>query len=252
MITRVALVTGGASGIGAACAERLLADGLDVLIADRNAAAAEELAGHLGCGAIVADLATREGCARAVAQTLERAGALDVVVVNAGYQHIEALSAFPEDTWDDMLALMLTGPFLLTKYAWEALKRSGNGRLVYMGSAHSLAASPFKGAYVTAKHGLVGLARVAALEGGQYGITANVVAPAYVRTPLVAGQIADQARTRGIAPEEVEAKVFLENTAVKRMLEPSDVAALVGYLASEAAWGVTGSVQSIDLGWTAR
>lgn len=93
---------------------------------------------------------------------------------------------------------------------------------------------------------------MAALEGGQYGITANVVAPAYVRTPLVAGQIADQARTRGIAPEEVEAKVFLENTAVKRMLEPSDVAALVGYLASEAAWGVTGSVQSIDLGWTAR
>lgn len=252
MATRVALVTGGAGGIGAACAERLLADGLSVVIADRNAAAAEELAGRLGCGAVVADLATRAGCATAVAETMALAGGLDVLVVNAGYQHIETLSAFPEDTWDDMLALMLTGPFLLTKYAWEALKRSGNGRLVYMGSAHSLAASPFKGAYVTAKHGLVGLARVAALEGGQHGITANVVAPAYVRTPLVAGQIADQARTRGIAPEEVEAKVFLENTAVKRMLEPSDVAALVGYLASEAAWGVTGSVQSIDLGWTAR
>jgi 3-hydroxybutyrate dehydrogenase len=252
MATRVALVTGGAGGIGAACAERLLADGLSVVIADRNAAAAEELAGRLGCGAVVADLATRAGCATAVAETMALAGGLDVLVVNAGYQHIETLSAFPEDTWDDMLALMLTGPFLLTKYAWEALKRSGNGRLVYMGSAHSLAASPFKGAYVTAKHGLVGLARVAALEGGQHGITANVVAPAYVRTPLVAGQIADQARTRGIAPEEVEAKVFLESTAVKRMLEPSDVAALVGYLASEAAWGVTGSVQSIDLGWTAR
>lgn len=249
---RVALVTGGASGIGAACAERLLADGLDVVIADRDAAAARESASRLGCLAVVADLAKREGCADAVAETLELAGALDVLVANAGYQHIEALSAFPEDKWDDMLALMLTGPFLLTKYAWEALTRSGNGRLIYMGSAHSLTASPFKGAYVTAKHGLVGLARVAALEGGQHGITANVVAPAYVRTPLVAGQIADQARTRGISPEEVESRVFLENTAVKRLLEPADVAALVSYLASEAAWGVTGSVQSIDLGWTAR
>lgn len=252
MADRTALVTGGASGIGAACAERLVADGLSVVIADRNEAAAEEVAGRLGCRHVVADLATRAGCAAAVAGTVEAAGALDVAVINAGYQHIDSLADFPEDRWDDMLALMLTGPFLLTKYAWEALKRSGNGRLVYMGSAHSLTASPFKGAYVSAKHGVVGLARVAALEGGQHGITANVVAPAYVRTPLVEAQILDQARTRNIAPQEVEAKVFLENVAVKRLLEPEDVAGLVSYLVSEAAWGVTGSVHSIDLGWTAR
>ncbi|MDT3682069.1 MAG: 3-hydroxybutyrate dehydrogenase [Truepera sp.] len=252
MADRTALVTGGASGIGAACAERLVADGLSVVIADRNEAAAAEVAGRLGCRHVVADLATRAGCAAAVAGTVEAAGALDVAVINAGYQHIDSLADFPEDRWDDMLALMLTGPFLLTKYAWEALKRSGNGRLVYMGSAHSLTASPFKGAYVSAKHGVVGLARVAALEGGQHGITANVVAPAYVRTPLVEAQILDQARTRNIAPQEVEAKVFLENVAVKRLLEPEDVAGLVSYLVSEAAWGVTGSVHSIDLGWTAR
>jgi len=248
---RVALVTGGASGIGAACAERLLADGLDVVIADRDAQAAGELASRLGCRAVVADLAKREGCADAVAEILELAGALDVLVANAGYQHIEALSTFPEDKWDDMLALMLTGPFLLTKYAWEALKRTGSGRIIYMGSAHSLTASPFKGAYVAAKHGVVGLARVAALEGGKDGITANVVAPAYVRTPLVEAQVLDQARTRNLAPAEVESKVFLEHAAIKRMLEPADVAGLVSYLASAAAWGVTGSVQSIDLGWSA-
>jgi len=252
MADRTALVTGGASGIGAACAERLVADGLTVMIADRNEAAAAEVAGRLGCRYVVADLATRAGCLAAVAGTVEVAGRLDVAVINAGYQHIDSLVDFPEDRWDDMLALMLTGPFLLTKYAWERLKRSGNGRLVYMGSAHSLTASPFKGAYVAAKHGVVGLARVAALEGGRHGITANVVAPAYVRTPLVEAQILDQARTRNIDPEEVEAKVFLENVAVKRLLEPEDVAGLVSYLVSEAAWGVTGSVQSIDLGWTAR
>ncbi len=251
MTERVALVTGGASGIGAACAKRLLADGLKVVIADRNEAAALEVASELGCGHVIADLATRAGCAATVTSTIESAGGLDVLVVNAGYQHLDSLVDFPEDRWDDMLALMLTGPFLLTKYAWNALKRTGSGRIIYMGSAHSLTASPFKGAYVAAKHGVVGLARVAALEGGKDGITANVVAPAYVRTPLVEAQILDQARTRNLAPAEVESKVFLEHAAIKRMLEPADVAGLVSYLASEAAWGVTGSVQSMDLGWTA-
>jgi 3-hydroxybutyrate dehydrogenase len=151
-----------------------------------------------------------------------------------------------------MLELMLTAPFLLTKHAWPHLTRSGRGRIVHVGSAHSLAASPFKSAYVSAKHGLVGLARTTALEGGEHGLTCNVVAPAYVRTPLVEKQIADQARTRGIDPSEVEQKVFLENTAIKRLLEPEDVASLVSWLVSEAAWGVTGSVQTMDLGWTAR
>ena len=249
---RTALVTGGASGIGAACARRLIADGLRVAIADRNERAGEAFAAEVGCVFLAADLATRGGCAHAITATLDSLGSLDVLVANAGYQHIDALADFPEARWDEMLALMLTGPFLLTKYAWEALKRSGHGRIIYLGSAHSLVASPYKAAYVSAKHGLVGLAKVAALEGGEHGITCNVVAPAYVRTPLIAGQIQDQARTRGIPASEVESRVFLEGAAVKRLLEPEDVAALISYLVSEAAWGVTGSVQAIDLGWTAR
>lgn len=252
MASRTAVVTGGASGIGAACARKFASDGLRVVIVDRDGSAARQLATELDCAYVAADLATRDGCRLAVEGSIAAVGGIDVLVANAGYQHIDPIVDFPEDRWDDMLALMLTGPFLLTKYAWPHLRASGRGRIVYMGSAHSLTASPFKGAYVSAKHGLVGLARVAALEGGELGITANVVAPAYVRTPLVEAQVADQARTRGISPAEVEEKVFLENVAVKRLLEPDDVASLVAYLASPGAWGLTGSVYPIDLGWSAR
>lgn len=250
--SRVALVTGGASGIGLACARRLTADGLKVAIVDLAASPGPEVASLLGAHFVAADLTEPGACRDAVEQVAYELGALDVLICNAGYQHIEALESFPEERWRHMLELMLTAPFLLTKHAWRWLTRSGHGRIVHIGSAHSLTASPYKSAYVTAKHGLVGLARTTALEGGPHGLTCNVVAPAYVRTPLVEKQIADQARTRGIEPGEVEEKVFLENVAVKRLLEPEDVAGLVSYLVSEAAWGVTGSVQSIDLGWTAR
>lgn len=248
----VALVTGAASGIGRACAEALAADGYRLTLTDIDEAQGREVAEALDATFVAADLASSEGCRTAVDGALAAHGALDVLVCNAGFQHIEPLPSFPEATWDRMLAVMLTAPFLLTKYAWHALAASGRGRIVHMGSAHSSAASPYKAGYVTAKHGLVGLARVTALEGGPHGITCNVVAPAYVRTPLVEKQIADQARTRGIAASEVEEKVLLEHAAIKRLLEPADVASLVVYLASAAAWGITGSVQAIDLGWTAR
>ncbi len=249
---RIALVTGGASGIGLACARALVAAGYGVAIVDRNEAAGEAAANELGATFLVADLTDREACRRVVEQTVDRLGGLDVLVNNAGYQHIAALPEFPEDVWDNMLALMLRAPFLLTKYAWDALKRSGQGRIIHMGSAHSLVASPFKVAYVTAKHGLLGLMRTTALEGGPHGITCNTVCPAYVRTPLMEAQIADQARTRGITPEEVEQKVFLHEAAIKRLLEPADVAVQVAFLASEAAWSITASVQTMDLGWTAH
>lgn len=199
-----------------------------------------------------ADLTGPGACAGVVERVVAELGGLDVLVCSAGYQHIDSLADFPEERWQHMLALMLTAPFLLTKHAWSWLIRGDQGRIIHIGSAHSLTASPYKAAYVSAKHGLVGLARTTALEGGEHGLTCNVVAPAYVRTPLVEKQIADQARTRGIAESEVEQRVLLENVAVKRLLEPHDVAGLVSWLASEGAWGVTGSVQSIDLGWTAR
>ena len=249
---RVALVTGGSSGIGRACAEALSRAGHEVAIVDIDANRGREVAAELEATFIEADLTQRSGCQLAIDATVEACGGLDIRVSNAGFQHIAPLEAFPEDTWEDMLALMLTAPFLLTRYGWEHLKRTGHGRIIHMGSAHSLTASPFKVSYVTAKHGLLGLMKVACLEGGEFGITCNTVCPAYVRTPLLERQIADQARTRGLRPEEVEQKVFLENTAIKRLLEPEDVGAYVAFLASEQAWGITGSVQSIDLSWTAR
>ena len=249
---RVALVTGGSSGIGRACAEALAGDGIRVAVVDINPEGGREVAADLDGLFVSANLSARADCKKAVEETVAHYGRLDILVNNAGFQHLDPLPDFPEDTWDDMMALMLTAPFLLTKYAWPHLIKSGEGRIINIGSAHSLTASPYKVGYVTAKHGLLGLMRVAALEGGEFGLTCNTVCPAYVRTPLVEKQIADQARTRGIRPEEVERKVLLENTAIKRLLEPEDVGRYVAFLASEAAWGITGSVQTMDLGWTAR
>ncbi len=249
---RVALVTGGSSGIGRACAEALAKDGVQVAVVDINPEGGLEVAADLGGLFVSANLSARPECKKAVEETVAHYGRLDILVNNAGFQHLDPLPDFPEDTWDDMMALMLTAPFLLTKYAWPYLIQSGGGRIINIGSAHSLTASPYKVGYVTAKHGLLGLMRVAALEGGEHGLTCNTVCPAYVRTPLVEKQIADQARTRGIRPEEVERRVLLEHTAIKRLLEPEDVGRYVAFLASEAAWGITGSVQTMDLGWTAR
>ncbi len=245
------MVTGGASGIGLAIVDRLVADGFDVVAADLPGADRERAAGSAGASFVGADLTTEGACERVVDAATGQIGRLDVLVNCAGYQHISPLPEFPAARWRHMLELMLTAPFLLTKHAWPYLTASDRGRVVHIGSAHSLTASSYKAAYVSAKHGLVGLARTTALEGGPFGLTCNVVAPAYTRTPLVSAQVADQARTRGISEAEVEAQVFLGGVAIKRMLEPSDVAGLVSYLVSEEAWGVTGTVHSIDLGWTA-
>ncbi len=247
----VALVTGGASGIGLGIATRLVADGFVVVAADMSADKGAAAAAEVGATYVDADLTRQGACAHVVGETVSAHGRIDVLVCCAGYQHIDPLPEFPEDRWRHMLELMLTAPFLLTKHAWPYLIASDRGRIVHIGSAHSLTASPYKAAYVSAKHGLVGLARTTALEGGPHGLTCNVVAPAYTRTPLVVAQVADQARTRGISEAEVEEQVFLGGVAIKRMLEPADVAGLVSYLVSREAWGVTGTVHSIDLGWTA-
>jgi 3-hydroxybutyrate dehydrogenase len=249
---RVALVTGGGSGIGLAIARRLAADGYAVVATDVPQAAGRAEAEAVGAAFVGADLTEPGACSRVVEESVALRGALDVLVCCAGYQHIDPLPDFPEQRWRHMLELMLTAPFLLTKHAWPHLTASGRGRIVHVGSAHSLVASPFKAAYVAAKHGLLGLTRVTALEGGAHGLTCNLVAPAYTRTPLVAKQVADQARTRGISEDEVEEQVFLKDVAVKRLLDPSDVAGLVAWLASEEAWGATGAVYPLDLGWTAR
>ena len=249
---RTALVTGGTSGIGLACARRLQADGLRVAVLDLDRPDAREIAARHGLGFVAADLSRRADTVASVGAAVEFLGGLDVLVNNAGFQHISPVVSFPEDTWDAMLHVMLTAPFLLIKHAWPFLTRGGHGRVVNIASIHAQVASPYKAAYVSAKHGLIGLTRTAALEGAEHGLTVNALCPAYVRTPLVERQIADQARTRGISESEVEGSVMLESAAIKRLLEADDVAALLSYVVSPAAWGMTGSVLDLDLGWTAR
>jgi len=251
-VKKVAIVTGAASGIGLACAERLAADGCEVVLADVNEKAGNEQAKRLGGSFVPVDLSAREGCKTLVEEALKRFGTVHILVNNAGFQHVAPIEEFPEDRWEQMIGLMLTAPFLLTRYCWPAMKRQKWGRVVNIGSIHALIASPFKVGYIAAKHGLVGLTRTAALEGGEHGITVNAVCPAYVRTPLVDNQIADQAAANRMSPEEVVEKVMLAPAAVKRLIEPAEVADFVAYLCSEPAGVITGAALTMDLGWTAR
>ena len=252
MNTHVAIVTGAGSGIGQACAEALARQGNQVIVSDVDAVQGQAVARSIDGYFVEADLSQRAACRLLVDETLERFGKINILVNNAGFQSINAVEDFPEDIWDTMIAVMLTAPFLLSKYAWRSMKAHGWGRIVNIGSVHSLRASPFKVGYVTSKHGLLGMTRTLALEGAAHGITVNTICPAYVRTPLVERQIADQARTRGIAPEEVVEKVMLAPAAIKRLIEPGEVADLVLYLCSESARSITGVDWPIDLGWTAR
>ncbi|HVL35577.1 MAG TPA: 3-hydroxybutyrate dehydrogenase [Burkholderiales bacterium] len=251
-MTRVALVTGAASGIGLACAERFASDGCAVVLADVNEQVGAEHARRLGGHFVSADLSTHEGCRRLVEETLRLHGTVHILVNNAGFQHVAPLEEFPEAQWDRMIGLMLTAPFLLTRYCWPAMKKQQWGRVVNIGSIHSLIASPFKVGYIAAKHGLVGLTKTAALEGGEHGITVNAICPAYVRTPLVDHQIADQARANRMSPDEVIEKLMLAPAAVKRLIEPAEVADLAAYLCGAAAGTITGAALTMDLGWTAR
>ncbi len=177
---------------------------------------------------------------------------MDILVTNAGFQHIAPVEEFPLDTWQRMLQVMLTAPFQLIRALLPGMKERGFGRILNIASVHGLVASPYKSAYIAAKHGLIGLTKTVALEAGPYGVTVNAIAPAYVRSPLVEGQIADQARTLGIPEEEVVEKVFLAQAAIRRLIEPEEVAELALFLASEKASAITGAVFPIDLGWTAR
>jgi 3-hydroxybutyrate dehydrogenase len=231
-----ALVTGAASGIGKATAERLRADGYDVLGFDLEDG----------------DLTTREGNAHAVKTALDRFGRLDVVVANAGVQHVAAVREFPDDRWDQIIALLLTSPFLLAKHAWDALAVSGSGRFIAVASIHGLVASPYKAAYVAAKHGVLGLVKTLALEGGDVGITATAVCPGYVRTPLVERQLEDQARVHDTTPERVLEDVILQPHAVKRLIEPEEVAGVIAFLAGPGGAAFTGVPVTMDLGWSAR
>ncbi|HLI41470.1 MAG TPA: 3-hydroxybutyrate dehydrogenase [Streptosporangiaceae bacterium] len=242
---RTAVVTGGASGIGAACAIRLAAAGARVVIADRDIQAAAEVAAAIGGRAVEADLAG-DFDAGALA------GQADILVNSAGLQHVAPVHAFPPEAFRRLLAVMLEAPFLLARAALPHMYARGFGRIVNISSVHGLRASPYKAAYVSAKHGLEGLSKVIALEGGPYGVTCNTVCPAYVRTPLVEKQIADQALVHGIPEERVVSDIMLTEPAIKRLIEPAEVAELAVFLCSEAASFANGASWVLDGGWTAR
>ena len=247
---RVALVTGTSSGIGAAVVKHFCELGHQVLAVDFNPAG-KAIAEQAGAAFFEADLTDPDACRAAVADAVKRFGGVDILVNNAGIQHVASIETFPEEKWRQIMDLMLTAPFLLTQAAWPHMREKGWGRIVNVASIHAQVASPGKAAYISAKHGMIGLTKTAALEGGEQGITANAVCPAYVKTPLVDNQIADQAKLHGMDEQEVIEKVMLKQAAIKRLIEPEEVAQLVAYLASDAAGAVTGSSFNIDLGWTA-
>jgi 3-hydroxybutyrate dehydrogenase len=225
-VSRCVLVTGAARGIGAAIAERLVADGWRVHAVDLEDG----------------DLATQAGNRTVVDAALERFdGRLDAVVANAGFQHVAPVREFPEEQWERLLALLVTSPFLLAKYAWDALAASGDGRFLAVASVHGLVASPFKAGYVAAKHGVIGLVKVLALEGADVGISASALCPAYVRTSLVEAQLEERTEEDLLGPQ-----------AVKRLLEPAEVAAAAAWLLGPEARAATGAPLLLDLGWTAH
>jgi 3-hydroxybutyrate dehydrogenase len=240
-----ALVSGGASGIGLATARALAAAGAHVVVADRDAAGAARAADEIAGEAVVVDLSDLDGVQ---ALALEA----DILVNNAGIQTIAPIEQFDPAVFRQMIDIMVTAPFLLTRAVLPGMYRAGWGRVVNISSVHGLRASPYKVAYVTAKHALEGLSKVTALEGGPHGVTSNCVNPGYVRTPLVEKQIADQARVHGIPESEVVEKVMLTESSIKRLLEPEEVAAQVLWLCSEQAGMVTGGSHLMDGGWSAR
>jgi 3-hydroxybutyrate dehydrogenase len=240
---RTAVVTGGASGIGRACAARLAAEGAAVVVLDRDAEAAEAVAKDVDGRAIAVDLSD-----------LDAIDALDldpdVVVNNAGIQHVAPIQDFPPEMFSLILRLMVEAPFRLVRRSLPGMYARGWGRIVNISSVHGVRASEFKSAYVTAKHGLEGLSKVIALEGAPHGVTSNCIDPAYVRTPLVDKQIDAQAQAHGIGRDEVIEKIMLAPAALKRLIEPEEVAAAVAYLCSPDASFITGSSLMIDGGWS--
>ncbi|GCE50280.1 3-hydroxybutyrate dehydrogenase [Thermosporothrix hazakensis] len=250
---KVALVTGAASGIGLAVARDLAQQGVRVTLCDLDAEAGQREADALPNARFCrANLARKEELDRLVQETLEAEGQIDILVNNAGLQHVAPITEFPEEKWRSIIEVMLTAPFLLTQAVLPSMYERKWGRIINIGSVHSLRASAFKSAYVAAKHGLLGLTRVTALEAAPYGVTCNLICPSYVRTPLVEKQIKSQAAVHHIPEEEVVEKVMVAEGAIKRLLEPEEVAQLVTYLCSDAASAITGSSQVIDCGWTAH
>jgi 3-hydroxybutyrate dehydrogenase len=248
---RRALVTGGASGIGLAIATRLAERGARVVLSDVAGDRLESAAAGLaGAVAIEADL----GVAEDVHRLAEESGDIDILVNNAGLQHVSPVESFGDAEWRNLVEVMLTAPFLLIKDLIPGMYERGWGRIINIASVHGLVASPFKSAYVAAKHGLLGLTKTVALEAAAHSsnVTVHAICPSYVRTPLVDNQVEAQAKNNGVSPEQVVDQVLLSSNAIKKLIEPADVAAAVEFLCGEAAWSMTGSALTLDAGWLAH
>jgi 3-hydroxybutyrate dehydrogenase len=248
---RRALVTGAASGIGKAVAQHLSSLGAQVTFSDIDAAPLSKLIDGLdGARAIAADLSDPAQ----VQRLAESAGPVDILINNAGLQHVSPIETFDVERWNRLLAVMLTAPFLLIRSLIPAMYERGWGRIINVASVHGLVASPYKAAYVSAKHGLLGLTKTVALEAAAHAgnLSVSAVCPSYVRTPLVEKQIAEQSRVRGIAESDVVGQVLLERNAIKRLIEPEEVARAVGFLCADSAWSMTGAAMTLDAGWLAH
>ena len=241
---RRALITGGASGIGAACARAFASAGAEVTVCDLNADAAHQVAQEIGGKAWVADLADTAALEELSLDT-------DILVNNAGIQHVSPIHEFYPKKWRFIHQLMVESPFLLIRACLPGMYARGFGRVINLSSVHGLRASAYKSAYVSAKHALEGLSKVTALEGAKHGVTSNCINPAYVRTPLVEKQITDQARIHSISEDDVVEKIMLTESAVKRLVEPEEVASLALWMASDSSGMVTGTSYTIDGGWSA-
>ena len=256
---KTALVTGSTSGIGLGIATRLAAEGANIVLNGFGEAAEiealrKELARKSGVNVIYdgADMTQPESIVAMIRKALDKFGALDVLVNNAGIQHVAPVDEFPPDKWDAIIAINLSSAFHTTRAALPAMKKKRWGRIVNIASAHALVASPFKSAYVAAKHGLAGFTKTVALEVAQQGITANAICPGYVLTPLVKNQIPDTAKTRGISEEQVIRDVILAAQPTKQFVRVEEVAALAAFLCTDGAASITGAMLSIDGGWTAE
>ncbi len=250
---KVAIVTGAASGIGLAVARDFARQGVRVTLSDIDRERGKAVTAELEDARFqAADMSRAEDVQELVRATIAAEGRVDILVNNAGIQHVASIVEFPEEKWRQIIEIMLTAPFLLTQAVLPGMYERGWGRIINVASVHGLRASAFKSAYVAAKHGLIGLTRVTALEGAEHGVTCNAICPSYVRTPLVEKQITAQARMHNIPESEVVEKIMVTEGAIKRLLEPEEVAQLVTYLCSDAASGITGGAQTIDCGWTAH
>jgi len=248
---KTVLITGAASGLGKAMAIGFAEAGASVIVSDINDAGTE-VASEINGEFIKADLSSMEETQKMCMQTLKLVESVDILVNNAGFQKMSPVEEFPDQLWSNMIQVMLISAFQTIKYFLPSMKNQGWGRIINISSIHGLVASPYKSAYNSAKHGLIGLTKTVALEAGQHGITVNAICPGYARTPIVESQIRDQANYHGIAKDEVVDQIILAPAAIKRLIEPDEISQLALFLASENARSITGSAYSIDAGWVAR